>query len=93
MRRVEPLLPSTERDYGNDPRFADTWTKLAVFSLEEFDRVVLLDSDMLVRRNIDELMDVQLDPKEMEGRGQRVFAACHVCACNPYKKPHYPKDW
>ena len=86
-RRITELLPSTDRTYGNDPRFADTWSKLAIFELTEFDRVVLLDSDMLVRHNMDELMDIDLDGKS------RVFAASHACVCNPLKKKHYPADW
>jgi alpha-N-acetylglucosamine transferase len=49
------------RDFANEPRFLDTWTKLAVFNLTPFSRVVLLDSDMLVLRNMDELMDLPLD--------------------------------
>lgn len=62
-----------------------------VFSLVEYDRVVLLDGDMLVRRNMDELMELELDGPEDEG--DRVFAASHACACNPLKKSHYPKAW
>jgi len=68
-----------------DVRFHDTWTKLRVFELEEFERVVLLDSDMLVRENIDDLMEISLPPDGI--------AASHVCACNPRKFPHYPVDW
>jgi hypothetical protein len=57
--------------------------------------VVLLDGDILVRRNMDELMDIELDSKTAleEGTGKRVFAAAHACACNPMKKPHYPANW
>lgn len=80
-------------DYSNDPRFYDCWSKLTPFSLTEFDRVVQLDSDMLVRRNMDELMELELDGPELAGRGGRVFAAGHACVCNPLKKPHYPKNW
>jgi len=50
--------------------------------------VVQLDSDMMLRRNMDELMDLALDVE-----GDRVFAASHACVCNPLKKAHYPKDW
>lgn len=64
-----------------------------MFSLEDYDRIVLLDGDMLVRRNIDELMEVQLDSPSLGGKGKRVFAASHACACNPMKKAHYPKNW
>lgn len=48
-------------------------------------RVVLLDADMIVMRNMDELFDMDL-PKDS-------IAAAHVCACNPRKLAHYPADW
>ncbi|KAF2834098.1 glycosyltransferase family 8 protein, partial [Patellaria atrata CBS 101060] len=92
-QHVEYLLPSTPKDFSNDPRFYDCWSKLTPFSLTEYERVVQLDSDMVVLKNMDELMELELDPPEMEGRGDRVFAASHACVCNPLKKPHYPADW
>lgn len=92
-QRVEYLLPSASKDFSNDPRFYDCWSKLTPFSLTEYDRVIQLDSDMLVLQNMDELMDVPLDAADMKGTGKRVFAASHACVCNPLKKPHYPKDW
>lgn len=92
-RLVHYLLPEAGNDYSNDPRFYDCWTKMAPFGLTEYERVVQLDSDMLVLRNMDELMDIELDPPEMEGKGNRVFAASHACVCNPLKKKHYPADW
>lgn len=92
-KKVAYLLPSVEKDYSNDPRFYDCWSKLTPFSLVEYDRVVQLDSDMLVLQNMDELMEMDLDAPSAEGKGDRVFAASHACVCNPLKKPHYPKDW
>ncbi|KAK4634178.1 Galactinol synthase 1 [Fulvia fulva] len=92
-KRVNYLLPSTHKDFTNDPRFYDCWSKLTPFSLTEYERVVQLDSDMLVFQNMDELMDIELDGAEQAGKGQKVFAASHACVCNPLKKPHYPKDW
>lgn len=86
-RHVESLNPATHRDYSEDPRFYECWSKLQPFSLTEFDRVVLLDSDMIIVQNMDELMDIPLNPEN------RVFAASHACICNPFKKPSYPKDW
>jgi hypothetical protein len=48
-------------------------------------RIVLIDSDMLIRRNMDELMELELP--------SGWIAAAHACACNPRKLPHYPRDW
>ncbi|EOA90281.1 hypothetical protein ACJQWK_07676 [Exserohilum turcicum] len=92
-KHVKYLLPKVKKDFTNDPRFYDCWSKLTPFSLEEYDRVVQLDSDMLAMKNMDELMDLELDPPSEGGKGNRVFAASHACVCNPLKKPHYPKDW
>ncbi|MCJ1476962.1 hypothetical protein MMC13_005632 [Lambiella insularis] len=92
-KRVKYLLPSVHKDYSNDTRFYDCWSKLTPFSLTEYGRVVQLDSDMIALKNMDELMEMELDPPTAEGKGDRVFAAGHACACNPLKKPHYPKDW
>ncbi|KAF9270340.1 nucleotide-diphospho-sugar transferase [Marasmius fiardii PR-910] len=83
---VEPLMPEKSRHTvsESDARFIDTWTKLRwIFSpTQEF---VLLDADMIVMKNMDELMDLSL--------GDGEIAAAHVCACNPRKFPHYPADW
>lgn len=40
---------------------------------------------MIVRRNMDELMDLEL-PDDW-------IASAHACACNPRKLKHYPVDW
>jgi len=92
-KHVPYLLPKTHKDFTNDPRFYDCWSKLTPFSLVEYERVVQLDSDMMCLKNMDELMDIPLDDAEKAGKGDRVFAASHACVCNPLKKPHYPRDW
>lgn len=96
-RRMPYLMPTKSRDYSNDPRFYDCWSKLTPFSLVDFERVVQLDADMLVLRNMDELMTLELDPppetRPTPKQGTRVFAAGHACVCNPLRKPHYPSDW
>jgi len=51
-----------------------------------FQKVAFLDSDMLVLRNMDDLLDYELP-------GPDWIASVHVCACNPRKLPHYPVDW
>ncbi|KAF5001684.1 hypothetical protein FGRMN_851 [Fusarium graminum] len=97
-QHIPYLLPTKGKDFTNDPRFYDCWSKLTPFSLIEYERVVQLDSDMLVLRNMDELMDIELDSPSIAETSdktisKRVFAAGHACVCNPLKKPHYPKDW
>lgn len=86
-QRIRSLLPPTSKPYRDDPRFLECWTKLAPFSLTQYARIVQLDSDMLVLRNMDELFSVPLDSEK------RIFAAGHACVCNPLNKPHYPADW
>ncbi|KAF8640458.1 hypothetical protein AX17_000122 [Amanita inopinata Kibby_2008] len=87
VREVETLKPQAvaHQLHPHDARFEDTWTKLRGFELEEYERVVLLDCDMLVRKNMDELFEIELPEDEI--------AAAHVCACNPRKLAHYPADW
>jgi len=92
-RHVPYLLPVSENDYSNDARFYDCWTKMTPYSLVEYERVVQLDSDMLILKHMDELMELELDPPEFEGKGNKVFAASHACVCNPLKREHYPSDW
>ncbi|CAL5866575.1 uncharacterized protein PFLUO_LOCUS784 [Penicillium psychrofluorescens] len=94
-QKVPSVAPRSTKDYAQDPRFAETWTKLVAFSLTEYERVVLLDGDVLVRRNMDELMELELDDRDTleSGAGTRVFAAAHACACNPLRKAHYPAHW
>jgi hypothetical protein len=103
-QHVAYLLPANGRDYSQDPRFFDCWTKLTPFSLTQYARVVQLDADMLVLRNMDELMELELDAPELAAQGnadgsggrpvsRRVLAAGHACVCNPLHKPHYPADW
>lgn len=60
-QKIPYLLPMKGKDYSNDPRFYDCWSKLVPFSLTEYDRIVQLDSDMLVLQNMDELMTMHLD--------------------------------
>jgi len=91
-RRLETWRPKAAKELV-DTRFNETWSRLSVFGMVEYSRLVVLDADMLVVKNMDELMNFELDSPEIEGRGSRIFGACHVCSCNPLKKSHYPADW
>lgn len=84
-KKVNLLLPTTHKDYGPDERFYDCWSKLLPHGMTEYDRIVELDADMLLRDNADELMEMKLPSGTM--------AASHACVCNPRKLSTYPKDW
>ncbi|RFA13901.1 glycosyl transferase [Subtercola boreus] len=86
VRDVAPLRPAggSAGSYANS-RFAEVWTKLAVWGLTEFERVVFLDADMLVTQNMDELFSLDLP--------DGAIAACHACRCNPNRIASYPPDW
>ena len=71
-------------------RFSLVWTKLRAFELEEYNKVILIDSDMLVRKNMDELMDLSLDGTDSSKPG---IAASFACSCNPRKVASYPDSW
>lgn len=77
-----------------EERFSQVWTKLRAFELEEYDRIGLVDSDMLVRRSMDDLMDITL-PGEVHRlpADQIGIAASSACTCNPRKIATYPTDW
>ncbi|WVW82090.1 hypothetical protein I302_104095 [Kwoniella bestiolae CBS 10118] len=86
---VEHLSPSSAQHGGFDPsftRFNDAWTKIRVFGLEQFERIILIDSDMIFLRGMDELFDLELP-------GDDWIAASPACVCNPFKLGHYPEDW
>ncbi|KAI9491559.1 nucleotide-diphospho-sugar transferase [Zychaea mexicana] len=85
LKQIEPIRPPGKTNYLYK-QFVETWTKLAVWSQYEYERVVLLDADMLPLKNMDELMEVVL-PDESH------IAACHACTCNPHKIETYPDDW
>ncbi|KIJ45639.1 glycosyltransferase family 8 protein [Sphaerobolus stellatus SS14] len=88
IKEIERLLPEQNRHTVDSPdaRFADTWTKLRAFELTEYNRIALLDADMVILRNMDDLLELELP-------GTDWIAACHVCTCNPRQLPHYPSDW
>lgn len=89
IREVPHLIPAAGQHPGFDPKFLrlnDAWTKLQVWSLTEYDRVVLIDSDMIFLRGMDELFDLELPGKDW-------IAGAPACICNPLKFAHYPKDW
>lgn len=62
-----------------------TWEKLAPWGFTEYERVVLLDSDQIILKNIDYMMEMDIP--------DGWIASTHACTCNPRKLPHYSKDW
>jgi inositol 3-alpha-galactosyltransferase len=63
-------------------RFEDTWTKLRVFELVEYDVVCYLDAD-----NADSIFD------KAAGLPDGWLGANHSCVCNRDGDPWAPEDW
>jgi alpha-N-acetylglucosamine transferase len=83
---IPPLAPQGHAGFdAKFERFADTWTKLQVFSVPGYDRLVLIDADTIFLRGMDELFTMDL-PEDW-------IAAAPACTCNPFKFAHYPPDW
>jgi hypothetical protein len=57
--RLHEIDPVEKRPRGVPlfPRYVSAFTKLRVWELEGYDRVVLLDADTIVLRNVDDLFD------------------------------------
>ncbi|WVW83217.1 hypothetical protein I302_105235 [Kwoniella bestiolae CBS 10118] len=84
VRVVQPLIPRGEIHLIAE-RFVDTWTKAAVFGFDDYDRVCLIDGDMMLRQNMDELFNIPLKPDQV--------AATFACICNLDKSAWAPSEW
>lgn len=51
--QVEYLEPSTPWLHPGETRFIDQFTKLRLFELTQYERILYMDSDMLLTRNLD----------------------------------------
>ena len=67
-------------------RYEEVWSKLRVFGFEDYERVILIDSDMLFLQTMDHLFDLELPARDW-------VAAVPACTCNPTKMDDYPEDW
>ncbi|KAI4865743.1 nucleotide-diphospho-sugar transferase [Hypoxylon rubiginosum] len=68
-------------------RFEDTWTKLRVFELFDYDAVCYLDADMAVYRNMDGIFE------KLGQLPNGWLGANHSCVCNRDRDPWAPEDW
>ncbi|WWC61245.1 uncharacterized protein I303_103826 [Kwoniella dejecticola CBS 10117] len=84
VRIIEPIVPRGEVTLIAE-RFVDTWSKAAVFGFEDYDRVCLIDGDMMIRRNMDELFNIPLKDDQI--------AATFACVCNLDRSAWAPSDW
>ncbi len=60
IRKNSVLIPETikqKNQQGNFAHWTNTFDKLQIFELVEFEKLVYLDSDMYIRKNIDELFE------------------------------------
>ncbi|KAI9747708.1 MAG: Peptidyl-prolyl cis-trans isomerase H [Chaenotheca gracillima] len=85
VQKVDPLVPEREVNVVAK-RFEDTWTKLRVFGLLDYDKVVFLDADIMIMGEMDSIFDIDLPGRDWLGANQ-------ACVCNVDKDPWAPPDW
>jgi inositol 3-alpha-galactosyltransferase len=81
---VAPLRPAVPVSLIAE-RFADTWDKLRALGLPGYERVGLIDGDMLLLRNMDDALAAPL-PADW-------IAAAHACICNWTRDAWAADDW
>ncbi|KAI9811965.1 MAG: hypothetical protein M1826_002999 [Phylliscum demangeonii] len=85
IHKVDALVPQQTVSLIAQ-RFADTWTKLRVFSLVEYDTLIFLDADIMIMRPMDAMFDFALPGPDWLG-------ATHACVCNIDHDPWALPDW
>lgn len=84
------LPPSNVKTWLIAERFTDTWTKLRVFDLPDYDAVAYLDADMAIfNRNMDEVFDSD----RVKDLPSDSIAANHACVCNKERDAWAPEEW
>jgi hypothetical protein len=64
------------------PHFAETWSKLRAWELDEYERLAYLDADMCIVRNIDSLLEGEpLGDEESRARAACRIRAVPECLC------------
>ncbi|BFZ55245.1 hypothetical protein PYCC9005_002285 [Savitreella phatthalungensis] len=53
VRRIEPIMPRTWQSAPADKRWSDQYAKLNWFNMTEYDKVLYLDTDMLLTKSLD----------------------------------------
>lgn len=76
-------VPKLDRQEPNHSyiHYASVLNKLHIWNLTDYDKVCWLDSDMIVKRNIDHLFDIHL--------GTNIIAGASGCLCNVYKNKKF----
>ena len=88
LRECQYLLPPEGTEINLIAhRFEDTWTKLRVFELFDYETVCFLDADMTIFRNMDSVFE------QTSNFPHDWIAANHVCVCNLDLDSWAPETW
>ena len=66
----------------DNPRYRDTFTKLRIWQLAMFKRILYIDTDVIVARNMDDLFDVHEWGVPMDAEQGRYSTGLMVCDPN-----------
>ena len=85
---VVDVIPTPEAIYEHNmainPNTASTWincwTKLRIFDLEQFDKIVFLDADIMIMKNLDHLFDMPNMTSALDGEYFNIWPIPHFNA-------------
>lgn len=93
VKYTKPIYPLNSKNIKYAfPQFVEVWTKLRAWELIEYDAIGLLDSDMILLKNMDFILEEGRNCLIDTNSGIKLLAS-HACVCNIMKNPIYPDWW
>eukprot|EP00887_Chlorella_sp_A99_P002666 scaffold6.g2666.t1 len=88
LRAAEPFHPpGVDHSQYKRELYLECWSKLRMWQMEEYERLVYLDADMVLCKNIDHLFD--LPPGFYAGGRETAEERASCCHFRPHETPAY----
>lgn len=79
VKRIDPIAKPCEKRAKEN--YTNVYSKLYAWTLEEYDKVCWIDSDMIIVQNIDDIFNIDISCDWI--------AAARGCTCNFFKNPKH----